>query len=407
MAYVKFTNLQKTTWLAHKKFRLINLDLELTERCNNACIHCYINQPQDNRKVKDREMDTKIIKDILHQAADLGCLSVRFTGGEPLLREDFSDIYVFARQLGFQVEILTNATLISTQLCQLFQRLPPGKPLSVTVYGMHAHSYDTVVGRRGAFKEFRKGINLLQDYKIPFKVKQSLLPQNKHEMAEFEAFSASLPHMEHPPTYSINFDLRGRRDDQSKNRLISKLRYSPEETLELFTRQPDKYIKGMQAFAKKHLGHPSNLIFSCGAGANPCVDAFGNLQLCMLLRHPDTIYPLDSEQHHINHPETDLPPLEYGLKVFFPEVRRLTATNPEYLNRCAKCFLSGLCEQCPAKSWEEHGTLDMPVEYQCEVTHAQAQFLGLIQNGEKAWTLPPQIWKERLAKFVANNEDKL
>ncbi|PKO17169.1 MAG: hypothetical protein CVU38_21720, partial [Chloroflexi bacterium HGW-Chloroflexi-1] len=66
-----------------KRPLLGQLDIELTERCNNACIHCYINQPEHDANARAREMDTAFVKDVLRQAADLGCLTVRFTGGEP------------------------------------------------------------------------------------------------------------------------------------------------------------------------------------------------------------------------------------------------------------------------------------------------------------------------------------
>jgi hypothetical protein len=57
----------------------------------------------------------------------------------------------------------------------------------------------------------------------------------------------------------------------------------------------------------------------------------------------------------------------------------------------------GLCEQCPSKSWMEHGTLDTPVEYLCEVAHAQTRYLGLLEGGEKAWQI--DNWKERVEVF--------
>lgn len=125
----------------------------------------------------------------------------------------------------------------------------------------------------------------------------------------------------------------------------------------------------------------------------------------MLLRHPDTLYPLDPQLHSKRHPETNLSALQYALKEFFPKIRQMLATNPDYLQRCAKCFLKGLCEQCPAKSWEEHGTLDTPVEYLCEVAHAQARYLGLLFNGEKSWEIPSEIWKARLSAFIEDAED--
>ncbi|MBM3314013.1 radical SAM protein, partial [candidate division WOR-3 bacterium] len=77
-----------------------SLDIELTERCNNDCIHCCINLLEGDRAARDREMTTEQVKLVLTEAATLGCLSVRFTGGEPLLREDFEELYLFARRQG-------------------------------------------------------------------------------------------------------------------------------------------------------------------------------------------------------------------------------------------------------------------------------------------------------------------
>ena len=88
---------------------LMELDIELTERCNNNCIHCCINLPADDSIAKKRELSTAAIKDILKEAASLGCLSVRLTGGEPLLREDFEELYLYARKLGLKVLLFTNA----------------------------------------------------------------------------------------------------------------------------------------------------------------------------------------------------------------------------------------------------------------------------------------------------------
>jgi radical SAM protein with 4Fe4S-binding SPASM domain len=88
--------------------------------------------------------------------------------------------------------------------------------------------------------------------------------------------------------------------------------------------------------------------------------------------------------------------LREALTDFFPRVLAVKATNPDYLARCARCFLKSLCEQCPAKSWTENGTLDTPVEHLCKVAHAQARDLGLIGPGERGWTV--RDWKSRQVK---------
>jgi len=72
----------------------------------------------------------------------------------------------------------------------------------------------------------------------------------------------------------------------------------------------------------------------------------------------------------------------------------MKATNPDYLERCARCFLRNLCNQCPAKAWIETGTLDTPVQYLCDVTHAMARHLGWLGENEVSWEV--QDWKKRI-----------
>ena len=347
-------------------------------------------------------MGSDFIKDILRQAADMGCLTVRFTGGEPLLREDFPELYLFARRLGMFVILFTNARLITPEIAQLLSKYPPGREVEVSVYGMHPKSYDKVALRKGAFLEFWRGLELLQEYKIPFIVKQSLLPQNRNEMSEFEALAETIPAMHSMPSYTMNFDLRARRDNPQKNEFIQQLRLTPEETVQTLDRYPN-YRKDMQDFAGKFMRPPGDILFSCGAGLGTCIDAYGKAQMCLLLRHPDTVYQLKTKiKDSENFSDQDEGSLHYAMTEFFPKLRKIRATNPSYLSRCAICFLKGLCEQCPAKSWMEHGTLDTPVEYLCSVAHAQARYLGLITKTENAWELIPSVWQERIDRFVSS-----
>ncbi|MBW1981968.1 MAG: radical SAM protein [Deltaproteobacteria bacterium] len=371
----------------NKRPLLTHLDMELTERCNNNCIHCYINLPADNEKARMRELTTEEIKEILEEAACLGCLTVRFTGGEPLLREDFEELYIFARRLGLKVMLFTNATLITPALAELFSRIPPLKAIEISVYGMRKNSYEGVTRTPGSFEAAWRGINLLLQNNIPFVVKSALLPPNKKEVDEFEAWAATIPWMDKPPSYSMFFDLRCRRDSAYKNGSIKALRLSPEEGVRVLSRRQEKYFREMEEFCSKFVGPHGDTLFSCSAGTGGgCVDAYGSFQPCMMLRHPATIYDLKNGF------------LEDALRNFFPGIRARKPENADYLARCARCFLESLCEQCPAKSWMEHGDLDTPVEYLCEIAHAQARHLGMLADGERAWQV--QDWQKRIKKLL-------
>jgi radical SAM protein with 4Fe4S-binding SPASM domain len=369
---------------------LTSLDMELTERCNNNCIHCYINLPANNLNAKRKELLTEEIKKILKEAVSLGCIRVRFTGGEPLLRDDFEEIYLYTRKLGLKVILFTNATLLTNHLTELLVHIPPLELIEITVFGMKRKSYEAVTRNPGSFDAAWKSINLLLEKKVPFVVKGVLLPPNRKEIEELEAWSSKIRWMDgRPAPFTMFFDLRGRRDFEARNILIKKLRPSHKNVLKFFSKRREEYFKKKKEFYLKFLNHPNDKLFSCGAGIRTgCVDAYGNFQPCILLRHPNTIYDLKSGS------------LKDAITNFFPKIRRMRAKNPDYLSRCAQCFLKDLCRQCPAKSWTEAGALDTPVEYICEITHIQAKFLGLLEDGEQAWEI--RDWKDRLRKTYNN-----
>jgi radical SAM protein with 4Fe4S-binding SPASM domain len=365
---------------------LSHLDIELTERCNNDCIHCSIHQQENSELARARELSADDIKVILGEAASLGALTVRFTGGEPLLRDDFEEIYLSARKLGFKVLLFTNARLITPHMAELFAKTPLLDKIQVTVYGMSEESYETCVRGKGAYSEFKKGIDLLLLHNIPFIVKGALLPSAKYEIDDFEAWAQTIPWMDRPPAMAMLFNLRDRRDSEKKNELIRKIRPDPGTYISILRRHPT-YLEEMITFCHRFSGPAGDRLFRCNSSHSACVDPYGNLQLCLPLRHPQTVYPLRKGS------------LQDALTSFFPEIRKMKAGNSEYLERCAICFLKGLCEQCPAKSWSEHGTLDTPVEYLCEITHAVAEDIGLLCSHEKAWQV--KNWKDRVAKAAA------
>jgi radical SAM protein with 4Fe4S-binding SPASM domain len=369
------------------------LDIELTERCNNNCIHCYINLPADDHEAKARELSTNQLKDILKEAASLSYMSVRFTGGEPLLREDFEELYIFARKLGLKVLIFTNATLISPHLADLLAHIPPLEKMEITVYGMKKKSYEAVTRTPGSYEAAWRGINLLLEKQIPFFVKGTILPPSRGELDEFEAWASTVPWIYWGPSFPITLDLRGRRDSERKNRLIKGLRLPSKEILAFLIRRPEEYLKSRREFCSKFMKPGGDVLFTCGSAiSSVCVDAYGYLLPCMLLKCPDVVYDLKNGS------------LKDALTNFLPQIRKIKASNPEYLARCARCFLKGLCEQCPAKSWIEHGTLDTPVEYLCEIAHEQARYLGLIEDGENAWEV--KDWKERVRNLPKTEAER-
>lgn len=139
---------------------------ELTPRCNFWCYHCY----QGELKRSGKVMTTKEVKHVIDKMLQIGVLEVVFTGGEPLIRQDFKDIYVYAKKNGLLVRVFTNGTLIDDSLISLFEEYPPEK-LIVSIYGMSEDTYKKTTHRTGMFNVVMRNLDKLSQSNIPFSIK--------------------------------------------------------------------------------------------------------------------------------------------------------------------------------------------------------------------------------------------
>jgi MoaA/NifB/PqqE/SkfB family radical SAM enzyme len=83
-----------------------SVQLDLTYRCNENCVHCYLDHDDHG------EMTTVEIKHLLKEMAEAGVFILTLSGGEIFMRKDFFEILEYARALTFCIKLKTNAVLI-------------------------------------------------------------------------------------------------------------------------------------------------------------------------------------------------------------------------------------------------------------------------------------------------------
>ncbi|MCK5063690.1 MAG: radical SAM protein, partial [Candidatus Fermentibacteraceae bacterium] len=104
-------------------------------QCNLACKHCWIapSRTHEPFRVRERLVDeftTEQFADLLHQAFELGLKHIKFTGGEPLLRSDFPELYRISSEYPSEeliIDIETNGTLVPDGLWSVLEKHPPGQ----------------------------------------------------------------------------------------------------------------------------------------------------------------------------------------------------------------------------------------------------------------------------------------
>src|SRR5207247_9323072 len=84
----------------------LSVQFDLTYRCNERCIHCYLDHEDHG------ELTTAEVKHVLDQLASAGTLFLLFSGGELLVRHDFFELLAYYRRQGFDVKLKTNAMLV-------------------------------------------------------------------------------------------------------------------------------------------------------------------------------------------------------------------------------------------------------------------------------------------------------
>ena len=346
------------------KRALFSFDLEITARCNNNCRHCYINLPAQDKEAKAKELTLEEIKKITEQAVSQGALWCLLTGGEPLLREDFFELYLYLKKKGLLISVFTNACLLTSEQIKFFRKYPP-RDIEVTVYGVTQETYERVTRVSGSFKAFMRGLNLLLENSIRVRFKAMALRSNVQELPEIAAFCRkhTKDYFRFDPFLHLRFD-----GDRERNQEIKSERLLPDEIVAIEKADPERSLALEENCDKlimpeaRHLvcGH----IFHCGAGNGSFTVSYDGLyRLCSSLWQKDCLYDLKKGT------------LKEAWESLVPSVRDMRSQNKDFLQRCRSCELVNLCMWCPAHAHLESGELDQPIDLFCEIAHAREEML--------------------------------
>lgn len=352
-------------WERMKSRRIpMSFDLEVTARCNCHCRHCYINLPANDPKARVLELTCTEILDISAQAVELGAVWCLLTGGEPLLREDFAEIYLGLKRLGLLITVFTNATLIGPEHIALFQRYPP-RDIEITVYGSHPASYERVTRRPGTFTAFQRGLAGLQAAGVKVRLKAMALRSNLEDMEAIATFCRRYT----KDFYRFDPQLHLRYDgNPERNEEIRQERLDPADIVVL-ERADERRFGALQenrnTLINDDIVHVTDgHLIRCGAGKDSFTVGYdGTFRLCSALCAPETTVNLrqvglrDAWDHWV------------------PRVRGLCSHDLEHQATCRQCAMVDLCLHCPAHAHLETGAMEGATPYFCAVTHARAEAL--------------------------------
>ncbi len=256
----------------------LHVSLALTYRCNLQCVHCYALPKKDPAHA---ELSTEAWIALATEAAEAGTLSMLLTGGEPLSRPDFIEIYNAVRRLGIYVTVFTNATLINERVIEAFLAAPP-RMVEVSVYGATPESYAQITGHSEAYDSAMRGIAMLREAGLPIRLKTILMKANRHEFKTLYELGGKEAHRFR---YDSNIMPRFQGDTVAET-----LRVPVKDVVEFeasvipeLSRQWRALAEDSQKIQPPPAGHEMPLLYKCRAGqASFHVTPYGGVQACVL-----------------------------------------------------------------------------------------------------------------------------
>lgn len=163
----------------------LSVHLDLTYRCNERCVHCYLDH--DDRG----EMTATEIKSLLQEMADAGVFILTLSGGEILLRRDFFEILEHARKLTFCVKLKTNAILIGEREAERIGSLGV-ESLQVSIYSHRPEIHDAITKVPGSLNRSLSAIRFLKARGLKIVIANVLMAQNRQDYPAVRALAAEL-----------------------------------------------------------------------------------------------------------------------------------------------------------------------------------------------------------------------
>lgn len=317
--------------------------IELTQNCNFNCKHCYCASKHS------KNLDLESYKLIIDKIYSTGCLFLNLTGGEIFTHKNFIDIYCYAKEKGFIIDLLTNISLLSEEHIRLFLKYPPNN-IAITIYGTNQDEYERFTGDKNNYYRVINALNLLKKNNIHFVLRtvasktyySSLKNGNFEKIANFFDTSFKYEPIIFPQTTGN----------------ISPLKecLSPKEIISLESCSAQRVIAW-----KKEINKEGDFSWSCNAGYNSLsVDYKGDAYICGLYRkNPISILTNKIED----------------VLLYLKEIhcRHLEIVKS---NECSICENRKICKWCPAYSQIYNGNDFSKIPFFCELTQERIDSFG-------------------------------
>jgi len=361
----------------------LSVHFDLTYRCNERCVHCYLDHEDHG------ELSTAECIDALEQLAKAGTLFLTFSGGEIFLRRDLEELLATARRLHFDVSLKTNALLVTPERAEMLWRHGVRR-VQISVYSSDGAIHDAITKVPGSLTRSLAAIPLLQQRGIQVKLACPLMKQNLMAYRGVLALAESLG-----VPYVLDMTITPMMDGNdapldhrvSVDALLPVLQDSTLQSCGTKVGPEDGFAPAFFGSAvSSGIENSAYEDLPCSAGHNSCyLSPYGEVYACVQLPMPAGNIRKQSFRQ-----------IWDGAAV----LERIRNVRESQLPLCSKCEIRSYCERCPGLAWMEGGDLLGAYERACALAEQKARLAGV--------TSPVSAWHKSVsvASGVPDRENK-
>lgn len=332
--------------------QLTNLHIEITSRCNERCIHCYI---PNNNKLTD--IDAELFYNILDQCKSMNLLHLTLSGGEPMLHSSFCGFLKKCNELNFSVNVLTNLTLLNDDIINEIKSNPLIS-IQVSLYSMNPDIHDEITQVKGSFEKTKKGILELIKSNVPLQISCPIMKLNKNCYADVKCWAS-----QYKIRVNSDFVIIGRYDSTTDN-LYNRLSiFEVKDFININYMNDSNYIDNLI----KEVDKKSDI------GANDFVCSVGQSSICV--SENGNVYPCAGWQNYIigNVNEVTLENIWNNSE----KLRCLRDLRRKEFPKCLQCEDREFCTMCMVRNANEDtsGNHLMVNEYYCNIARLNRELV--------------------------------
>lgn len=335
--------------------------IELTSKCNERCIHCYI--PHEK---KDTDIEYDLMLKALNQCKSMGVMTVIFSGGEPMLHPDFCDFFKYAKDLDFNVTVLTNLTMLNEEIITAL-KYKHVACVNVSLYSMDPVIHDSITTVKGSFERTRNNILKLIENNIAVQINCPIMKQNRDSF--YDVINWGQDHKCSVVTDYVIMAKSDRTTENLNNRLSNEeLEYVIEKIADNSTVfQSNVRAEKIYGLNDENLASPESRV--CGVGLST---------LCMIAT--GEIYPCAGWQQYVcgNLNDTTLEKIWMESSA----VTYLRGLRLKDFKQCVGCKDYKYCLMCMSRNYNESkkGSIFEIPEITCDAAHAHHKIIEKLKK---------------------------